>query len=146
MYRYSNFTYGPQDWAFDSYNDGQVISYYLNAYYQCFLLLMGNNQVRAERKISREGVEAGFPVDCTSPELTRKGLVRSFLPSFWKEGVACGSRGMCVRIGAWGTVAWKVWRFGVLGMRHGARLVGREFQWELGAVRCLPAPCSQVSP
>ena len=136
MYRYSTFTYGPQDWAFDTYNDGQVISYYINAYYQCFLLLMGNNQVRAERRNCREGAVRCMDGSCYSlrgarndtrnrhfnqwdqrPEaqaiaircrgrfscglhlsLNHAQGRRSFFPSFWKEGVACGSKGRCVRI------------------------------------------------
>ena len=46
MYRYSSFAPSVSDWAFDTYHDGQVISYYLAAYYQSFLMIVGNSQVR----------------------------------------------------------------------------------------------------
>ncbi|GAX77256.1 hypothetical protein CEUSTIGMA_g4702.t1 [Chlamydomonas eustigma] len=44
MYKFSSFTPSVTDWAFDILNDGNVVSYYLGAYYQCFLLIVGNNQ------------------------------------------------------------------------------------------------------
>ncbi len=45
MYKYSTFTNSASEWAFDILGDGNKISYYLGAYYQCFLLIVGNNQV-----------------------------------------------------------------------------------------------------
>ena len=45
MYRYSSFAPSVYDWAFDTYHDGKIISYYLSAYYQSFLMIVGNYQV-----------------------------------------------------------------------------------------------------
>ena len=45
LYKYSSFAPNTSEWAFDTFHDGQVISYYLAAYYQSFLLIVGNYQV-----------------------------------------------------------------------------------------------------
>ena len=48
MFKFSSFAPSPSDWSFDVYHNSSVLSYWLSAYYQCFLLLMGNAQVRPE--------------------------------------------------------------------------------------------------
>ena len=51
MYRYSAFSTKLQDWAFDvSYSDS-LLSFYLDAYYQSFLMIVGNYQVGGETPI-----------------------------------------------------------------------------------------------
>ena len=56
MYLYSNISPSPADWAFDTFHDGSKISYYLGAFYQSFLLIVGNYQVRCR---GRGGEGAG---------------------------------------------------------------------------------------
>ena len=45
MYRYSTHPTSVYEWSFDTYNDGSHVSYYLGAYYQSFLMIVGNYQV-----------------------------------------------------------------------------------------------------
>ena len=48
MYLYGHTYPNVDDWSFDVLNDDSIITYYLAAYFQSFMLIVGNYQVPRE--------------------------------------------------------------------------------------------------